>query len=97
MTIIQPNKYRDIRRLILALGSILIATFTIVVFDYIETVNLRHELSNRNESLEEMKVKNAELKNQFYSLVDAANLEKLAAEKGFVLDRNPQWALESPF
>lgn len=97
MTIIQPNKYRDIRRLILALGSILVATFTIVVFDYIETVNLRHELSNRNESLEEMKVKNAELKNQFYSLVDAANLEKLAAEKGFVLDRNPQWALDSPF
>ncbi|HEY4498095.1 MAG TPA: hypothetical protein VJA63_00445 [Candidatus Paceibacterota bacterium] len=97
MTIVQPNKYRDIRRLILALGSILVATFTIVVFDYIETVNLRHELSNRNESLEEMKVKNAELKNQFYNLVDASNLEKLAAEKGFVQDRNPQWALESPF
>ncbi|MBI2011030.1 MAG: hypothetical protein HYS89_02255 [Candidatus Colwellbacteria bacterium] len=97
MTIIQPNKYQDVRRLALILGSVTIATIAVVVFSYIETVNLRHELSRGNESLEEMKVQNAELKNKFYNLVDNNNLEQLAAEKGFVEDRNPEWALESHF
>lgn len=97
MTIIQPNKNEDIRRLITLLTVGLVGVFLAVVFLYMQTVSLKHDLAKKHNTLETLKVENAELKNNFYNLVDVGNLEKLAGELGLVQDKNPQWAFASRF
>ena len=95
MTIIQPNKHQDIKRLAVSLGAVLVVLVLMWMFVYMQTVNLRHDLANAKNHLEEIKVVNAELKDAYYNLVDADNLERLAAERGLVKDKNPQWAFAS--
>ena len=97
MTIIQPNKNEDIRQLITLLTIGLVAVCLAVVFLYMQTVSLEHNLARKHNTLETLKVENAELKNNFYNLVDVGNLEKLAGELGLVQDKNPQWAFASRF
>ena len=97
MTIIQPNKNEDIRRLVTLLSTGLIIVFLAVVFLYMQTVTSKHDLAKKRNTLEALKVENAELKNNFYTLVDIGNLEQLAGELGLVQDKNPQWAFASRF
>lgn len=97
MTIIQPNRNQDLRRLITLLTTGLVALFLIVVFLYMQTVILKHDLTKKRNALEGLKVENAELKNNFYNLVDVGNLEQLAGELGLIQDKNPQWAFASRF
>jgi len=97
MTIIQPNKNEDIRRLITLLTIGLVTVFLAVVFLYMQTVTLKHDLAQKRNTLETLKVENAELKNGFYNLVDVGNLEQLAGKLGLVQDKNPQWAFASRF
>ncbi len=92
MTIIQPNKYKDLKRLVISLGVFMVGIILIWVFVYIQTVDLRHDLVKVKQNLEEVKVENADLKNEYYSLIDSDNLEILAREGGFIKDKNPQWA-----
>jgi cell division protein FtsL len=95
MTIIQPNKYKDIKRLMFSMGVFIVGIILVWVFVYLQTVNLRHDTASAKKSLEEAKVENAELKNRYYGIVDSENLENLARERGFVNDKNPQWAFAS--
>jgi cell division protein FtsB len=95
MTIIQPNKYQNIKRLTIILSSILIGVVVFGVFLYLQTVNAKHDLTKMKQELENMRVQNAELKEKYYSLVDATSLEQLAEERGLIQDKNPQWAFAS--
>jgi len=95
MTIIQPNKYKDVKRLIFSLGAFVLGITLLWVFVYLQTVSLRHDIVSTREGLELAKIENAELKSQYYGLVDSDNLENLATEQGFVKDKNPQWAFAS--
>ena len=96
MTIIQPNKHKDIKKLSTSLGILLVGVVSMWVFVYLETVNLKHDMANAKNRLDNIKVENADLKDKYYGLVDADNLEKLAMEHGLVKDKNPQWAFVSP-
>ena len=60
-------------------------------------VAVERMLAKKHNILETLKVENAELKNNFYGLVDVNNLETLAGELGLVQDKNPQWAFASRF
>lgn len=95
MTIIQPNKHKEIKMLTVSLGAILVFLILTWIFVYLQTVSLRHDLASAKNRLEEIKVVNAEMKDAYYNLVDADNLERLAAERGLVKDKNPQWAFAS--
>ena len=95
MTIIQPNKYKDVKKLMMSLGVFMFGVIVLWVFVYLQTVSLRHDLVKTREHLENMKVDNAELKNNYYNLVDAGSLEALAKERGLIKDKNPQWAFAS--
>ena len=95
MTIIQPNKHKEIKRLTVSLGAFIVVSILVWMFVYMQTVNLSHDLARAKNRLEEMKEENAELKDRYYNLVDADNLERLAAERGLVKDKNPQWAFVS--
>lgn len=95
MTIIQPNRHQDIRRLIALFSSLILLVFLSGVFIYLQTVTLRHDLSKNSKELENLKVQNSELKNKVYELVDTTNLERVAQQQGFVQEKNPQWASAS--
>ena len=95
MTIIKPNRYRDIKKLAVTLGVFLVGMILLWVFVYLQTVSLRHDIAKAEDRIESAKVENADLKDVYYKLVDADNLEKLASDKGFVKDKNPQWAFVS--
>ena len=73
----------------------MVGIILIWVFVYIQTVDLRHDLVDAKQYLEETKTENADLKNEYYSLVDTNSLETLAKERGFIRDKNPQWAFAS--
>ena len=93
MTIIQPNRYKDARRLSIILGAILVVGVLSGVAIYLQKVSAKHDLAKIKKELEVIKVENAELKTNYYALVDSDNLEQLAEELGLVQDKNPQWAL----
>ncbi|MDP3953292.1 MAG: hypothetical protein Q8P99_00505 [bacterium] len=95
MTIVQPRKEANLIKsralCLLGIGLML----TTVLLSYLSLVGLRHDLADTRESIEDMKVANAEFKNQYYSFTSNENLERLAGEMGLVKDQTPQWALAS--
>ena len=97
MTIIRPNQNQDLKRLAIILRSVFIAVFLIGVFVYVNKVTLKHDVAKTQTNIERMKVENAELKNRYYEMLDAGNLERVAGELGLVQDKNPQWVFASHF
>jgi len=55
MTIIRPNKNEDIRRLVTLLTLGLAAVALLVVFLYMQTVTLRHDIAKKRNTLEILK------------------------------------------
>ncbi len=92
MTIIQPYKSTyKINFLIFILMFVSIGVAVFGMFIYNQLVNLRHEISKYETNLSRAEVKNAELKNNLYSITDANKLESLADTQGLVLDKNPEY------
>ncbi len=63
----------------------------VYVFEYNQTVSLRHEIERQSVFLRDSELANVELKNDYYRLMDAAALEAVALENGLTLDGNPQY------
>ena len=97
MTIVQPKKEMDLRKCGALCVTGVVLMLGVVLLSYLSLVGLRHDIANTRETLEELKVANAELKNSYYAFTSNENLEKLATELGLVKDRTPQWALASQF
>lgn len=97
MTIVRPNRERDLRKTILWCSIAVSGMIAFVLLSYVNLVGLRHDLTAMHDNIETMKVENAELKNQYYQLTSNDNLERLAAEMGLVKDKNPQWVLASQY
>ena len=71
--------------------SVLAVSAILGIFLYNQLVNLRHEITSQENNLQKAEVESAELKNNLYAAVDAKNLEKLAADKALIIDKNPQY------
>ncbi len=97
MTVIQPNKNRNITRLIILLSVVVAIAVSFNVALYATAVSLRHDIQSFEGELEKMQVRNAESKSALYDLVATERLEKFAQEQGLVKDKNPQWAFVSHF
>lgn len=97
MTVIQPNKNQNLIHLLFILGVISISIAALYVSIYSRTVNLKHDIQKIEAELEQLRVENAELKNDFYAAVDSRKLEELIKEKGLIYDKNPQWEFASHF
>ena len=91
MTIIQPNKNNKSNPLILIAMATAILSVVWGVFLYNELVDTRHEVQKQTNSVQEAEVKNAELKNNLYNVIDANNLEILAKEQPLILENNPRY------
>lgn len=98
MTVIQPNKNNTkLTKLIfyMCLGLFALVWFEVRV--YSESVNLQHELIVLSERADAERVSNAELKNDYYALMDQENLDKLAKQRGLIRDKNPKWVFASQY
>lgn len=95
MTIVQPQKEIDLKKCRALCVSGVVLMLGVALFSYLSLVDLRHDIDNTREGLEELKVANAELKNTYYTFTSNENLEQLALQLGLVKDRTPQWVLAS--
>ncbi len=95
MTVIQPNRKKSIIQLILGMGAILILFAVSNVMLYSKSVSLTHDLGALRSQLDSIQVRNADLKNTLYQETSSEALTKLAASRGMVQEKTPQWAFAS--
>lgn len=98
MTVIQPNRSsKNPIYLLLGLGILVFLGVSAAIAIHSQTVNLKHDILGVSSELEELKLRNAELKNSFYKLTDQKILEEVAKERGLIQDKNPKWVFASQF
>ena len=98
MTVLQPNRTnRNIVYLFFGLGLLIFLGIAAAVAVYSQTVTLKHDIIGLSSELDQAKLKNAELKNNFYKLTDQENLDKVATDRGLIQDKNPKWLFASQF
>ncbi|HEY4497117.1 MAG TPA: hypothetical protein VI432_03155 [Candidatus Paceibacterota bacterium] len=97
MTVIRPNRKNNIIKLILVLSGVLMVVFGSGVHIYSDVVSLKHEGEIGQDRLNAETVKNAELKNTLYAMIDPSNLAEVALKRGLIKDKNPQWAFASRY
>ena len=98
MTIFQPHKSK-INVMAISTSLIIIAVMgmaIILMFYYNQLVNLRHEISKAQDTIQKATVANIDLKNKLYAATDPKNLEKMAASGSFVLEKDPKYFNNKP-
>jgi|SRR3989344_5327722 len=92
MTIIQPNKNKTkLRYYVAVLIVIVFAGASLNIIFYSSTVDLKHKISNTEKEFHEFEVRNAELKNEIYSITNPKSFEFELLSDGLVLDKNPAY------
>ncbi len=92
MTIIQPKKQgKRITIALIFMFAAVISGVSVGIFLYSMTVDLRHEVAVLEGEIQSFKVRNAELKEGLYEILDARRLEALGVDFGLILDRNPRY------
>ena len=91
MTIICPQKKKDIRYFLIALFAVLLAGGSFYLVETGSLVEKRHELDALKGQLVALKTSNADLKNEYYRLLDPAKLEAVASNSGLTLEKRPQY------
>ena len=94
MTIIQPNKAKNLKKVKLFAGLTLIvflASAYLSISFYSGIVKLRHELVKKEQAWRELGIKNAEFKNQLYALLDSKNMRQTAGILGLTIDKKPNF------
>jgi hypothetical protein len=92
MTIIQPTHNRFYLTLIVAiLGVTAFACLTWWLMIYNSAVDSKHNIGLMGRTIQDEEVKNTELKNKVFSMLDSQKLEALLQARGFVKDKGPQY------
>ncbi|MFA6495391.1 MAG: hypothetical protein WC246_02735 [Candidatus Paceibacterota bacterium] len=92
MTVIQFG-YRDLKIHfgIAALVSVLMLSVVWSIFLYNRVTNLRHDVFSGQTALQQLQVKDAELKNRLYHMMDTALSDSFIQTSGLVVDKNPTY------
>jgi cell division protein FtsB len=92
MTIIEPHKQKSkiiaLIVLLLVLGGVF-GAYAILLNASI--VNLAHTIEENEAAVAELQVRQSELQNELYAMLDPEVLEAQAKEKGLVLDAKPRY------
>ena len=80
-----------------SLGGLFILVAVFYIYTYSEIVGVKHDLAKYESDLEVIRVQNAGLKTQLYTMTDSSKLEALAAEQGMIYEKNPQWQFASQY
>ena len=91
MTIIRPHKNYSIKRfLAFFFATVLVGGF-VYIFQYNFLVNTRAEVRLLKKQIPIYQTEVATLKNDLYGMLDPMNLQELASQEGFVIDKHPQY------
>lgn len=92
MTIIQPNKNNNPWRGVNAvLVAVLITAVTANIALSSKAEGFRFEAQKLKKEIDEAQLVNADLKGKIMKAIDTEVINVLAAEKGLIQDKNPQW------
>ena len=91
MTIIKPTQRYAYLRFFILLVVVLLVGGGGYIFEYSALADLRHRLETASGQLEEAKVANADLKELLYQRIDPTSLERLAKDRGLLLERRPEY------
>lgn len=92
MTFIQPKKYFNIQKFLIAALIVLVlgGTFWLVI-GYNETVDLSHNITSIKSQLETIGAQNTALNNDVLATLGENQIGSLAAADGLVRDTKPQY------
>lgn len=97
MTIIEPNKNKFRPNfLMLVFGGLIAAAAVLAVFAYNRTVSFEYQLGQQAKLIQGLQVKNSEMKNQIYAMLDLGNPDALAAKLGLISDKKPDYLAVRP-
>lgn len=92
MTFIEPNQHRFRIHIAFVIGvATLIGGALLSIYLYNETVHLRHLIERTEESIKELEVANAELRNDLYQRLDTVSLRREAISRGFIEESHPRY------
>ncbi len=92
MTFIEPNKQKFRINLFAAFfAALFLAEAVFSIITYSQSVSLEHLIAKQQEAVEEIRTKNASLKNQVYSLLDLGDADLLVSKLGLVKERRPDY------
>lgn len=91
MTITAPNTNRQLNYLMrwLVVGIAILAIFGISAHGTM--VKLRRAVSEKTKQLEELRLANAQLKNEYYTALDTRTLLAAGERLGYLRDNNPTY------
>lgn len=92
MTIIEPNKAKySYNPAILTMLLLLVILGCSHIYFYNESVGLKHLISEESKNLQELRVVNAELKNQLYKITDLSSLDSVVESRNLIKDKKPEY------
>lgn len=92
MTIIEPKKFKSqYKRYLIPILGLIFAGAAASIYFYSDIVELKDNVQNQEKTLQQLEVKNAELKNQLYTILDANKLKESAGTLGLILERDPNY------
>jgi len=95
MTIISQGKNQGYIAFLFILFTAVLIGGLVYIFEYNGLVNARYQEQQLKQDIVDMRVKNADLKNNLYTITNPATLQKLAVASNLILDRQPNY-IESP-
>ncbi|MBI2278987.1 MAG: hypothetical protein HYU81_02920 [Candidatus Brennerbacteria bacterium] len=97
MTIIKPHQHFTLRYFLVSLFALLIVGGGFYILEYNALAAERYEVGELKKAVERAREANADLKNALYKKLDSSKLKSLAAERGLVVERNPEYLTFSPW
>ena len=93
MTVIEFGK-RELRInfAISLLVGLIVISMTWGIFLYNQLIGLRHDIAKGEQMLDNIQVRNAELKNSLYEILDGTSPESFLESNGLVVEKNPQYS-----
>jgi len=91
MTVFTPTKTNNLNIFIYFSIALFILISGLWLFVYSQQVVMRHNLVSFENNLKDVKVKNAELKDNLYNLLNPANLSDLASSLNLIKDQDPNF------
>lgn len=91
MTIAQPNRQAQLTKALRLLFIGIVASGLISIFFYNQMVSSRTSARDATKAVSSLQQENADLKNQYYALLDDKHLADAATRLGYVKDSKPKY------
>lgn len=91
MTIIRPHKSYSIKCFLAFFFASVLVVGLVYIFQYNFLVKTRAEVLSLKKQIPAYQTEVATLKNDLYGMLDPVNLQELATEEGFIIDKHPQY------